>query len=166
MTTDRFIQIDPSTNVPTEVTPSATSAGSSSAATVVVRDANGKIDNTNLYDSNATTVTAGEAITGPALCYIDSSGHAKNADNTSMSKIAQGSCALSIGNGSTGVYVAGPCEIGGFSSLTQGARYFLSTIGGITTTPPAAGSGNVYQEVGFALNTTTLQFNPKQAIQR
>lgn len=44
----------------------------------------------------------------------------------------------------------------GFSGLTQDAPYFVSTSGGLTTTPPATG---VVQQIGFALSTTSLYVN-------
>lgn len=163
---DTFLTISSSTNAEAEITPISTSAGSGSAGKIFVTDGNGKVDNSFLYAYSETTLTAGESITGPALTYITSTGTVKNADNTSMVKAAQGFCPNSIANTATGLYNAGPGTLGGFTGLTQGAPYFLSTVGGITATPPAAGSGNVYQMVGYALNATTLQFEPKQPIQR
>jgi len=50
-------------------------------------------------------------------------------------------------------------EIGGFTGMTWGADYFLSTTtpGGITTAYPAPGStGQVLHKIGIAKNSTTL----------
>lgn len=53
--------------------------------------------------------------------------------------------------------------ITGFTALTVGARYYLSTVGGITATPPSA-SGNIVQYLGIALSATELFFNPKDYV--
>lgn len=49
------------------------------------------------------------------------------------------------------------------SGLTAGARYFLSTNGAESTTPPAT-TGQLSQEVGVAISTTALLFQPGPAI--
>ena len=43
-----------------------------------------------------------------------------------------------------------------FSGLTSGSIYYLSTTPGAITTTPPNGSGNIVQEVGVAISTTTL----------
>lgn len=57
----------------------------------------------------------------------------------------------------TTVYVATVGEVAGFVGLTPDAPYFASELaaGGITVTPPST-PGNVVQQIGYAVNTTTL----------
>jgi hypothetical protein len=51
----------------------------------------------------------------------------------------------------------------GLSGLTAGSRYFLSTAGGRSTTAPVL-TGQLSQEVGVAISTTALLFQPGPAI--
>lgn len=48
----------------------------------------------------------------------------------------------------------------GFSSLSPGSPYFLSTNGEITSTPPSPTTSTRVLYLGFALNTTDLMFRP------
>lgn len=50
--------------------------------------------------------------------------------------------------------------VSGFSSLTPGASYFLSSDGSLTTSPPTPSSTVRALYVGFAVNTTSLIFKP------
>jgi hypothetical protein len=49
------------------------------------------------------------------------------------------------------------------SGLTAGTRYFLSTSGGRSTTPPVL-TGQLSQEIGVAISTTAILFQPGPAI--
>ena len=53
----------------------------------------------------------------------------------------------------------------GLSSLTIGARYFLSdsVAGSVTATAVTAGAGKISQEVGVAVSATELSFEPQTA---
>lgn len=55
-------------------------------------------------------------------------------------------------------YAAG--VVSGFSSLSPGSPYFLSTNGEITSAPPTPTSMVRVLYLGFALNTTDLLFRP------
>jgi len=46
--------------------------------------------------------------------------------------------------------------MGGFSGLTAGTRYYLSTVDGEYTDTPPAGTGNIQQVVGRAISSTTM----------
>lgn len=48
----------------------------------------------------------------------------------------------------------------GFTSLSSGAPYFLSSDGSITSTPPVPTASVRTLYVGFAVNTTDLIFRP------
>lgn len=50
--------------------------------------------------------------------------------------------------------------VDGFTGLTAGLPYFLSTGGNITASPPAPSSSARVMFVGYAVNTTALVFRP------
>lgn len=57
------------------------------------------------------------------------------------------------------VYYAGGI-VPGFTGLSAGSSYFLSTSGNITSTPPTPTSSVRVLYIGFAINTTDLMFRP------
>lgn len=50
--------------------------------------------------------------------------------------------------------------VSGFTSLSPGSPYFLSTAGNITATPPTPTAGVRVLYLGFAINETDLFFRP------
>ena len=50
--------------------------------------------------------------------------------------------------------------VDGFTGLTPGSLYYLSTLGNITSTPPIPSVSVRLLSLGFALNSTTLFFRP------
>lgn len=50
--------------------------------------------------------------------------------------------------------------VDGFTGLTPGSLYYLSTLGNITAAPPIPSASVRLLALGFALNTTTLFFKP------
>lgn len=54
--------------------------------------------------------------------------------------------------------------VSGFTNLSPGSPYFLSTAGNITATPPTPSSTVRVLYLGFALNTTDLFFRPGMPI--
>ena len=54
-------------------------------------------------------------------------------------------------------------NVSAFAGLTVGAAYFISTAGGITTSAPTTGT---VQQVGMAINSTTLTVNLMQPMRR
>lgn len=50
--------------------------------------------------------------------------------------------------------------VDGFTGLTPGAIYYLSTLGNITASPPIPSASVRLLSLGFALNSTTLFFKP------
>lgn len=110
----------------------------------------------------AQMLTAAENIAATNLVAINSSGQALKADAGSAAKFAVGYADAAITSGSVG-QVNLICGLsGGRTGLTPGAIYYLSaTAGGITTTKPTSG---IVQQVGVALNSTTLIFHALHAI--
>lgn len=93
----------------------------------------------------------------------------RNANNTIANNAGrcQGYVLSSVTSGNTAiVYVLWGTQITGLSSLSIGSIYYLGTVGQLTTTPPAQGSNNCFQEIGVAITTTTLLFTPGPAILR
>lgn len=66
------------------------------------------------------------------------------------------------GSGRCDVQYAG--ELGGFSGLTPGTYYRISTTPGAVSTSPPAGSGVEDQIVGLALDTTTMLVSVDQTV--
>lgn len=86
---------------------------------------------------------------------------ARNANATNNTKPAHGFCTVS-----TGVLANDYMEvvlfrgvIPGFTGLTLGARYFLSTTNGLVTTSAPGAAGNIEQALGIAVDTTALLYD-------
>jgi hypothetical protein len=99
------------------------------------------------------------------LCYID-------ADQSGTPRLAladadaASTCtgALVMANETIGSASSGECVVFGWvtglSSLTAGAKQYVSTTGGdITETAPSA-TGDIVRVVGYAMSTTEMFFNP------
>jgi hypothetical protein len=114
----------------------------------------------------AASLTADEAITGPAFVNIHSSSGAKinNANATDDTKPAEAFAPANIANGAAGVVYFPGRKISGLSGLTPGATYYLDTAAGAITDTPPSGAGNLVQEVGQALSASELVFQPKPGV--
>lgn len=149
--------------------PTATPAFSSDGGYLVYDDTNNNMyvwdgaawDNMNTVataNNIENTYTAEVAIAANDVVYISS------ADNVSPAQADAEATARAIGFASAGASAAASVEVRsdglltGFSGLTAGARYFVSTAvaGAISTTVPA-GSGHVLVQCGFAKSATALQ---------
>lgn len=149
-----------------EVEATVTSAGVADAGKIIALGASGTIDPTILP-----TGVGAETLALPASENL-SSGNLVNVWNDSGTiKVRKADC--SNGRRATGFVLAGVssgatatvyCEgaITGLSTLTIGP-YYLSTGGGVSTTAPST-SGYISQEIGSAMNTTTISFEPQQPI--
>lgn len=152
---------------PVLTTAPTTSTGVPDAGKIPKLDAAGKLDMSmmpNGLGADAVTRTAAEAIAARDLVSFTSTGQIQKAD-ASNDRAAVGFVTAAIASGATGtVFFEG--TITGLSGLTPGARYFLSATaaGTFTLTPVTAGAGRISQEVGFAISTTELTFEPQPAI--
>lgn len=113
---------------------------------------------------SVSTITAAENIAARDLVYLNASGQALKADANSAVKEAIGFAQSAILSGASGAVNFGSGIITGFTGLTAGARYFLSTTPGEITTTKPTGSADVVQQVGFAISSTQLYFEPQPAI--
>lgn len=145
--------------------PVSTSAGSGSAGILVKLNSAGAVDATMMpagVGANAVTATASATITAGQLVNIYNNAGAlgvRPADNTSAGSEANGYATAGITSGASGSVNLGPGSVTGLTSLTVGSRYYLGTVGAITTTAPST-TGNVVQSVGIATSTTALDFQP------
>jgi hypothetical protein len=147
--------------------PAAQLGGAANANEVVALNSSGMLDITMMppgLNVDAQSLPATEAIAAGSLVNVwlsASTPSARNADNTSTGKPAVGFAAAAIASAATGtITFAG--IISGLSGLTPGAMYFLGAAGAVVlgTGLPTA-SGTIIQQIGYALSTTTLQFNPQ-----
>jgi hypothetical protein len=90
------------------------------------------------------------------------SGGVRKASSTDITKQAHGFVTASYSS-TNPVVVFYSGLLTGTSGLTAGARYFLSASGTESTTPPTL-TGQLSQELGVAISTTALLFEPGPAI--
>jgi hypothetical protein len=140
-----------------------TSAGADDAGKLVALDSTGKIDSTMMpsgIGADTASVLSSEALSAGDLVNIyNSTGTAKcrKADASTPGKEAHGFVLTAVTSGTNAtVYFEGTntqC-----TGLTPGVLYLsASTPGGVTSTAPTV-SGNVVQRVGFAISTTSMNF--------
>lgn len=112
------------------------------------------------------SMTSSEAISAANFLNIHASSGAKirKANATDDTKPVDAYAPAAIGSGSSGAVQFPGGVISGLSGLTAGTRYYLDTTGGAITATPPSGSGNLVQEVGVAVSTTQLLFNPKVGV--
>lgn len=105
------------------------------------------------------SLTAAQAITAPALVNVSATFQIAPA-NAATGLPANGYIATSVNMGAqVPVFFSGLAS--GFSDLTGGMVFLSpSTPGGVTQTPPASGSGDYVQPVGFAVTSSSIVFNP------
>lgn len=145
--------------------PIATSAGAGSAGTIPKLNSAGAIDATMMpsgVGANSVSATASATITAGQLVNIYNNAGAlavRPADNTAAGSEANGYATAGITSGASGSVNLGPGSVTGLTGLTLGSRYYLGTVGAITTTAPST-TNNVVQAVGIATSTTALDFQP------
>lgn len=144
----------------TEVEATVVSAGAADAGEIPALDSNGKLDVSVMptgVGPDVKVMIASEGIgAGKYVNIWDDAGTPKVrlADN-SNSRDAHGflkDAVLSGGNAT--VYFEGPND--DLSGLTAGARYYLSTAGGVTATPPVSPAATISQFVGIAISATEI----------
>lgn len=167
MATQKVLVLDATSNLPKELTPNTTSAGSGDSGKIVALNGSGQIDSTMLGAAGAPSLSlpTSENLAAGALVNIDSSGNARNANATDATKPAMGFVtAATTSPANATVYFPGQNNTGA-SGLTVGAPVYLSaaTAGAVTSTAPSA-SGNLVQQVGIAISATEFNFQPQGGI--
>jgi hypothetical protein len=143
------------------------STGNGDANKIIATNSNGLLDNTLLPPSVAKTIvdaTAGEALVAGNFVYLDATGKAFKADNTSLSKAAQGfvTSAAAI-NTTVSVYTSGVNTA--LTGVTPGAVYYLGTTGALTATAPSFVVGAIHQVLGYGKSATELIFEYNEPVQ-
>jgi hypothetical protein len=139
------------------------SAGAGDAGAIVALDANGKLASNmmpNGIGADSRTVATSENLAAGDLVNLWNDGgtlKARKADATSAGKEAHGFTESAVTSPANATIIFDG-TIGGLTSLTIGAKYFLSTTaGGITSTAPSS-VNNVVQPIGVAASATELVF--------
>ena len=138
------------------------SAGAGDAGKIVALDAAGKIANNMMptgIGADSATLTASETLTAGDIINIWNDAGTpsmRKADSATTGKEADGFVIAGVTAAATGDAILDG-TISGLSALTIGAKYFISTSGGITTTAPST-VGHTIQYVGKAKSATELIF--------
>lgn len=116
---------------------------------------------------SASLVTASAALTARQLVNVYSSGGspAVQPADASAGKPANGFVLAAVASGGVAtVYAYG--QIPGFTGLAAGPYYLSDTTPGGLSATPVTTSGNLYQQVGFAVSATVFMFFPQMAFAR
>jgi hypothetical protein len=164
MAGNKYIQNN--AGVLTEAVAIQTSGGAADAGKIPALDSSGRLDTSMMpvgSGMEADVIPASENLAAGNLVNIwNNSGaaNARKADATTAGKEAMGFVLAAVTAPANATVYRTSQSNTQMSGLTPGAKYFLSTTaGGVTATAPS-GSGNVVQQVGTAINATTLSFNP------
>ena len=149
----------------TEIEGTTVSVGAGSSGKIVALDGAGKLDLTVMPTGVAPSVVSvatSENLAAGDLVNIWSNGGvptARKADASNGRQAVGFVIAGSTSPNNATVYLES--SITGLTGLTPGSPYFLSgtTAGAITATAPTT-AGFLCQMVGWAINTTTLSFEP------
>ncbi|WP_310530714.1 hypothetical protein [Novosphingobium sp.] len=155
--------------VPTDANANATSAGAGDAGKIVKLDGSGKIDSTMMpigVGAETRSMTTSEAVAAGDLVNIHNSTGPKvrKADATTAGKESHGFVLSSAGSGASVTVYPEQAVISGLTGLTPGTRMFLATTAGTSTATAPSTSGQVVQDIGYAISTTEILFNPRQPI--
>ena len=141
------------------------SAGAGDAGKIIRLDSAGLLPVTMLpsgVGAEAISVVTSEIIAAGAYVNLwNSTGlKARNADASVAGKDAVGFCLVGGAAAATvTVYLASQAN-NATSGRTVGARQFLSTTPGASQETAPAATGNVVQQLGFAVSATNVLFNP------
>ena len=146
----------------TEIFGVQTSAGAANAGDLVALDNSGRIDNSMMpvgIGTDTATITASETLAaGNWVNVWNDAGVAKvrKADATTAGKEAHGFVlsAVASGNPATVYFEGTNTQVAG---QTPGPVYLQTTAGAGGAAVPSA-SGNVVQQIGVAVSTTTVNF--------
>lgn len=145
------------------------SAGASDAGEVVALNADGLIDPTMLQSIDVTSIVASEnLLAGDYVNIFDDAGTVKvrKADN-SNGRPAHGYVKVAVtAPAAAAVYFEGANA--GLSGLTEGARIYLGTAGGIIETPldptNPVDDGKLHQLLGWAISDTEVNTDIQDCI--
>jgi len=171
MAAQKPLQVD-SNGRTKEVEAQQSSAGAGDAGKIVALDSTGRIDSSMMpvgVGADTASIIASENLAaGDFVNVWDNSGtqNVRKADASAAGKEADGFVLSTVTSGNSAlVYFEGSNTQ--LSSLTKGARYYLSAATpGAPTTTPVTGSGNVLQYLGRAISATAIAFEGSEGIIR
>ncbi|MBK6418460.1 MAG: hypothetical protein IPF79_04615 [Ignavibacteria bacterium] len=147
--------------------PTATSAGAGDSGKIVKLDGSGRIASSMMpvgIGADTKDLVASEALSAGDLVNVwDDAGtqKARKAD-ASNGRRAVGFVLAGVAGGATAtVYFEG--TISGMTGLTIGGAVYLGTSGANTQTAPST-AGHISQEIGLAVSTTEISFEPQRPI--
>ncbi|MGA2433932.1 MAG: hypothetical protein ABSG25_01465 [Bryobacteraceae bacterium] len=168
MATNKYLALNGDT--PQQVAFTVTSAGSANGGQGVATDATGHLDPSVMpigVAPETDQIVASENLTAGAFVNLwTNSGviNARNADNTTSGKEANGFVLSGYTSSQTAtVYRIGQSNTQ-LTGLTPGAKYYLGTIGGTISSVSGLTTGNIMQFVGKAISATEIEFIPGQPI--
>ena len=152
-----------------EVEGTVTSAGAGDSGKIVALDSSGKLDNSMMpsgIGADTEVMASSENLAAGDLVNIwnDSGTRKARKADASNGRRAHGFVISSVTSPANAtVYLSG--DITGLTSLTPGTAYYLSgtTAGASTSTSPST-AGQISQEIGIAVSTTAIAFQPQQPI--
>jgi hypothetical protein len=143
------------------------STGASNAGQGVALDGTGRLDNSVMpvgVGPEVKVMVAKENLAaGDWVSIMNDSAvlKARKADASTSGKPCNGFVLAAVtSSGSATVYLLGGTTNNQLSSLTLGARYYLSTTPGLGTTTAPSSSGNIVQMLGYALSATEQTAEP------
>lgn len=154
---------------PTTLNATVDSVGVADAAKIVQLGADGLLDPSVMpsgIGADTASIVASEALAAGDLVNVwNDAGTPKvrKADATTEGRETVGFVLAGVASGATAT-VRFEGRLTGLTGLTPGATQYMSTTPGARTESPASATGNVYQAVGVAVSSTSLDFEPQQPI--
>jgi hypothetical protein len=172
-TEQTFLNIDTNGNI-IEKKGTKTSTGAPNAGDIPVLDETGRLDESTMpvgIGASGKAIPIDDGVTigdGKFVNVNDSTGRIRLADSSNARK-ADG-FVLEGGTGDAGgtvtAFVRALGEINDeLSGLSAGETYFLSTAGGVTTTPPTT-TDHILQKIGVAISATEISTGTYPVIKR
>ena len=152
-----------------EVEGTVTSAGAGDSGKIVALDSSGRIDNSMMPSGIGTdteVMASSENLAAGDLVNIwnDSGTRKARKADASNGRRAHGFVLSSVTSPANAtVFLSG--DITGLTSLTIGVPYYLSgSSAGVSTATSPSTAGQISQEIGIAVSTTAIAFQPQQPI--
>ena len=98
------------------------------------------------------------------MVYIAADGLAYKADASDAAKACIAVAVAAITTGNTGDANTSGAQVGGYAGLTPNTRLFLSTTPGAFSDTMPGTDGHIVQQIGTAISSTDILFNPSISI--